>query len=93
MNRWLLSIVFFAPPIFLGLGCTQRAQQSDASDPAEAGSAGVVTADPKGKPETANSTPSLNREETLEEVSRLAAAGEFKSALPLLQQLLLMNPS
>lgn len=93
MNRWLLSIVFFAPPIFLGLGCTQRAQQSDASDPAEAGSAGVVTADPKGKPETANSTPSLNREEILEEVSRLAAAGEFKSALPLLQQLLLMNPS
>ena len=58
-----------------------------------AGSAGLETDDPKGNPGNANNTASLNREETLEEVSRLAAAGEFRSALPLLQQLLLINPN
>ena len=75
----------------------ERAEENDTSGLPEgealAGSAGLETDDPKGNPGNANNTASLNREETLEEVSRLAAAGEFRSALPLLQQLLLINPN
>jgi len=109
MKRWLLALVFFVPSVFFQLGCTQRAEEraeerseeraeeNDTSGLPEgealAGSAGLETDDPKGNPGNANNTASLNREETLEEVSRLAAAGEFRSALPLLQQLLLINPN
>ena len=58
-----------------------------------AGSADVGTGDPRESPGNTNNTSSLDREGTLEQVSRLAASGDFESALPLLQQLLLIDPS
>ena len=97
MNRWLLALAFSATPVFLGLGCSPREQDRKLSDNppvnASADLNGMAPDDPTEKLGNVDDIPTLERDETLDEVSRLAAAGKFESALPLLQQLLLIDPN
>ncbi len=96
MTRWLLAIAF---PVLLFLvtqGCGETTQ--DAGDSlTEPSNASVVPSDEKIKHEQTDSdemvsSESLTRQETLEQVARLATEGDFESALPLLQRLLLVDP-
>ncbi|MDB4749275.1 FG-GAP-like repeat-containing protein [Rubripirellula sp.] len=96
VNRWLLAIAFFVPLILLTLGCSKDLPRSDDSvSPAvdkSVVSPNLVIQKPSENSGNSTNARSLNRDETLNEVARLAAAGDFKSALPLLQRLLLIDP-
>ena len=94
--RWLLAIAFFVPLILLTSGCSKDLPRGDDSvSPAVDKSVvppNLVIRKPSENSGNSTNARSLSRDETLNEVSRLAAAGDFKSALPLLQRLLLIDP-
>ena len=96
MKCWLLAVALFVPVVLLGSGCSKSSQDGNGPNTAPADQP-VTPSDvginkPKKDTGSANTTDSLNRDETLDEVARLAAAGEFRSALPLLQRMLLVEP-
>lgn len=96
MKCWLLAVALFVPVVLLGSGCSKSSQDGNGPNTAPADQP-VTPSDvginkPKKDTGSANTTDSLNRDETLDEVARLAAAGEFRSALPILQRFLLVEP-